>query len=99
MDVEEEEEEAEEVETGSRDEVRSSRAGTKSAKFDLAGFPCDVQLWGRRRTEVTKIEGRMGMDIDVEEEGKRRCKRDRGMLCCLPGRAKKCEVRFGWCCL
>ena len=31
----EEEGEADEVETGSRDEVLSSRAGTKSAKFDL----------------------------------------------------------------
>ena len=71
----------------------------KKCEVRSGWFPCDVQLWGRRRTEVTKIKRRMDMDIDVEEEGKRRCKRDRGMLCCLPGRAKKCEVRFGWCCL
>ena len=41
----------------------------KSAKFDLACFACDVQLWGRRWAEVTKREEtKMDMDMDVEEE-------------------------------
>ena len=43
--------------------------GQKSAKFDLVGVVCDVHLWGRRRTEVAETEGRMEMNIDMEEEG------------------------------